>query len=126
MKLKYDLEYDLNCPIKVLFSRLSTPEGLSEWFADNVNVNGDIYTFFWARSQARARLSAVKENKYVRFSWLNENDAETSFFEFKLNVHDLTGDVALIVTDFAEDDEKDDAIDLWNSQISELKQILGI
>ncbi len=126
MKLKYDLEYNLNCSVKVLFSRLSTPEGLSEWFADNVNVDGDIYTFFWARSQARAKLSSVKENKYVRYSWLNDKNLETSFFEFKLNVQDLTGDVALIITDFAEEDEKDDAIDLWNSQISELKHALGI
>ena len=45
MRLKYELEYTLNCSPKVLFSRLSTPEGLCEWFADDVNVEGDIFTF---------------------------------------------------------------------------------
>ena len=26
--------------------RLSTPSGLAEWFADNVNLKNNIYTFF--------------------------------------------------------------------------------
>ena len=39
---------------------------------------------------------------------------------------ELTGDVALLITDFSEEDEKDDAIDLWDSQISELKHTIGL
>jgi uncharacterized protein YndB with AHSA1/START domain len=126
MRLKYELEYTLNCSPKVLFSRLSTPEGLSEWFADDVNVDGDIFTFFWEKSESKGRLAAIKENKLVRFEWLDDPDEESNFFEFRINIEELSGSLALIITDFTEDDEKEDANDLWDSQISDLKRALGI
>lgn len=124
--MKYELEYTLNCSPKVLFSRLSTPEGLSEWFADDVTIDGDIFTFHWGKSESKARLSAIKENKLVRFEWDDDRgDKESNFFEFKIIVHDITGDLALLITDFAEPDEKEDAIYLWDTQINDLKRILG-
>ena len=127
MKSKYELEYTLNCSPKVLFSRLSTPEGLSEWFADDVTVEGNIFTFHWSKTESKALLASVKENKLVRFEWIDdEADKESDYFEFKIIVHDITGDLALIITDFAESDEKEDAIYLWDSQINDLKRILGI
>ncbi|MZP57112.1 MAG: SRPBCC domain-containing protein [Bacteroidales bacterium] len=124
--MKYELEYTLNCSPKVLFARLSTPEGLSEWFADNVHVDGDIFTFLWGKSESKARLAALKENKFVRFEWLDIGTEESNFFEFRINVTELSGSVALIITDFADEEEKDDAIYLWDTQISDLKRALGI
>jgi uncharacterized protein YndB with AHSA1/START domain len=126
MRLKYELEYTMNCSPKVLFSRLSTPEGLGEWFADNVNVDGDLFTFFWDNSESKARLSALKDNKLVRFEWLNLENEDENYFEFSLTTDELTGDLALIVTDFAEPGENKDATDLWNSQIADLKRLLGV
>ena len=126
MRMKYELEYTLNCSPKVLFSRLSTPEGLSEWFADNVTVEDDLYTFHWNKTESTARLASIKENKLVRFEWIDVDDEESNYFEFKINIHELTGDVALIITDFAEPDEKEDAIYLWDTQITDLKRLLGI
>lgn len=126
MRLNFELEYTLNCSPKVLFSRLSTPEGLSEWFADNVNVDGDIFTFFWNNSEFKARLSALKDNKLVRFEWLNLENEEENYFEFLINIDELTGDLALIVSDYAEPDDKEDSMNLWNSQVADLKRLLGI
>jgi len=127
MRLKYELEYTLNCSPKVLFSRLSTPEGLSEWFAEDVTVEGEMFTFLWSKTPSKAQLTAIKENKHVRFEWEdNVGDKDTNYFEFKILVHDITGDLALIITDFAELDEKEDAIYLWDTQINDLKRILGI
>jgi len=126
MRIKYELEYTINCSPKVLFSRLSTPEGLSEWFADNVTVEDDLFTFYWSKSQSQARLSAIKDNKFVRFEYTSSGDEESNYFEFRINVHELTGDVALLITDFAEPDEKEDAIYLWDTQISDLKRVLGL
>ena len=77
-------------------------------------------------TESKARLSAIKENKLVRFDWIDTEDEEANYFEFKIIVHDLTGDLALMITDFAEADEKEDAIYLWDSQITDLKRILGI
>jgi uncharacterized protein YndB with AHSA1/START domain len=126
MRLKFELEYNLNCSPKVLFSRLSTPEGLGEWFADQVNVDGDIFIFYWNSSESEARLSALKENKMVRFEWIGMENEESNYFEFRINLEELTNELALIITDFAEAEEKEDAIYLWDSQINDLKRALGI
>ncbi len=124
MKNKIELEYSLNSSPKILYPRLVTPAGLSEWFADDININGDIYTFIWNGSEQSAKLLTKKENQLVRYQWTE--DDEDTYFEFKIRKDDLTGEVALVITDFAEDDEKNDAIDLWNSQIAELKHTLGL
>lgn len=126
MRSKFELEYNLNCSPKVLFSRLSTPEGLGEWFADQVNVDGDLFTFFWNNSESKAKLSALKENKMVRFEWMGMENEESNFFEFRINMEELTNELALIITDFAEAEEKEDSIYLWDSQINDLKRALGI
>ena len=126
MRSKFELEYNLNCSQKVLFSRLSTPEGLGEWFADQVNVEGDIFKFYWNSSESNARLSALKENKMVRFEWLGMENEESNYFEFRINLEELTNELALIIIDFAEAEEKEDAIYLWDSQINDLKRALGI
>jgi uncharacterized protein YndB with AHSA1/START domain len=126
MRSKFELEYNLNCSPKVLFSRLSTPEGLGEWFADQVNVEGDIFKFYWNSSESNARLSALKENKMVRFEWLGMENEESNYFEIRINLEELTNELALIIIDFAEAEEKEDAIYLWDSQINDLKRALGI
>jgi uncharacterized protein YndB with AHSA1/START domain len=126
MRSKFELEYSLNCSPKVLFSRLSTPEGLGEWFAEKVNVEGDLFSFYWNNTASKARLSALKDNKLVRFEWLTIPFEESNYFEFRINIEELTGDLALIISDFAEPEEKEDAIYLWDSQITDLKRMLGI
>ena len=125
MSLKFELEYTLNCSPKVLFSRLSTPDGLGEWFADKVDADGDLFTFTWSNSESKARLVAIKENKLVRFEWTDIDNEESNYFEFQINMDELTGDLALIICDFAEENEKEDAVSLWDSQITDLKRLLG-
>lgn len=125
MRQKYKLEYTLNSSPSVLFNRLSTPGGLAEWFADDVNLSGDILTFHWNDSQEQAEMLAKKENKFVRYRWL-ECDDKDCFFEFRIHVHELTGDVALEIIDFAEEEEMADATELWDTQIGKLKHIIGL
>jgi len=127
MRYQYELEYTLNCSPKMIFPRLSTPEGLGEWFADEITAEGNVFTFRWGKTESKALLTSVKENKTVRFEWIDDfEDKATNFFEFRIIVHDLTGDLALLITDFAEPDEKEDAIYLWDTHINDLKRILGI
>jgi hypothetical protein len=123
MKKRIVLEYPLNSSPKVLFPRLSTPGGLSEWFADDVNLRGNIYYFIWEGTEQRAEVVQKKENRYIRYKWLDED--EDSYFEFRINVDELTGDVALVIGDMVDEGDEDDAIGLWDSQIAELKHVLG-
>ncbi len=127
MKEKIELEYSLNSASKVLFDHLSTPSGLSHWFADNVNVDGKDFIFIWNDSEERAKVLAKKPGKFIRFQWEEDfDDGEDYFFEFKVVRDEITGVSSLLVTDFVEPDDMDEAIDLWDSQIVELKRFLGI
>jgi uncharacterized protein YndB with AHSA1/START domain len=124
-KKKYELEYSMNTSPEILYTRLSSPGGLSEWFADDVNLDGNLYTFFWSRTREQAEVLLRKENKLIRFHWLDDKDRK-SYFEFKITEDDITGDVSLVVTDFAEEDEKNDSINLWNKQIAGLRHVIGL
>ena len=123
--MQYQLEYPLHYSIKILYERLSTISGLSEWFADDVNVSRDgIYTFTWEGSSQDAKLISKKKGEHIRFRWLDSNIDE--YFEFRIQIDELTSDVSLIITDFAEDEiDKEDATNLWNAQIENLKNIIG-
>lgn len=120
---KLQLEYNFKSSPSVLFSRLSTASGLSEWFADNVIVRGKNYTFIWDSTEQEAEMLGSRPNDMVRFRWTDCD--EDCYFEFKVARDELTGDVSLVITDFVEEDEIDDAKDLWDSQIAELKHALG-
>ncbi|PKP22697.1 MAG: hypothetical protein CVU05_02655 [Bacteroidetes bacterium HGW-Bacteroidetes-21] len=124
-KAQYTIEFVINTSPRVLFSRLSTADGLSEWFADDVNVKADEYTFFWEGTETKAKRISYKDQKHIRFQWLDDADTDC-FLEFKLESQDLTGDLSLLITDFATPEDLQDATELWTSQISNLKRLLGI
>lgn len=92
MRRKIELEYIFSSSVKVLFSRLSTPAGLSEWFADDVFQKGDQFVFVWNGTEHDATLLESKVNSYVRFRW-NDAEDEEEYFEFNIHVEPLTGDV---------------------------------
>jgi hypothetical protein len=120
-KEKFELEYVVNCSPKVLYNRLSSASGLSEWFADDVSVNGKRFTFIWDGVGQEAELAFKKENLLVRFNWLEDD----TFFEFKITRDELTGDVSLLITDFIDTGELDEIRSLWDSQVAILKHVIG-
>jgi len=128
IKEQFSIDYILNSSVKILFNRLSCPLGLSEWFADNVTLKDDIFTFHWGKHSQKARLLSVKEPDYIRFKWIDNkaNESENDYyFEFQVFQDDLTGDVHLTVTDFASPDEIEDAKILWDTQINDLIRLIG-
>ena len=103
-KIKYELEFVIKASANMLYKYISTPSGLSEWFADNVNLRGEFFTFIWDGEEERARLLTKKLNQFVKFKWEADEEKDT-YFELRIQIDDLTKDVALMVTDFAEEDE---------------------
>ena len=125
-KTKFELEFPIHASPQLLFQYISTPSGLSEWFADNVNSRGELFTFIWDGSEESAKLLTKKSGERVKFKWLNgEEDQDQYFFEIRIQVDEITKDVSLMVTDFSEDDEVEEAKMLWENQISDLKHVLG-
>lgn len=125
-KVKFELEFPIQASPQLLYQYLSTPSGMSEWFSDNVNSRGELYTFIWDGSEEQAKLLSKKSGERIKFRWLvDEEDGNPYFFEIRIQVDEITKDVSLIVTDYADEDEVDEAKMLWTNQISGLKQVLG-
>lgn len=124
-KIKFEIEFPIHASPQLLYQYISTPSGLSEWFSDNVNSRGELFTFIWDDSEEQAKLLTKKSGERVKFRWLNEEDDQISYFEIRIQVDAITKDVSLMVTDFADEDEVDEAKMLWENMISSLKQVLG-
>lgn len=123
-KQKFELEFLIKTSSKVLYNMISTPSGLSEWFADDVNLKNDNFIFLWDGAEEVAKLVTKKPGEFIKFQW-EDDEGEDYYFEFRIRIDDITKEVALIITDFAEEDEIDESKALWGSQADDLKRILG-
>ncbi len=123
-KVKVELEFPIHASPSFLFQYLSTPDSLGDWFADNVNSRGKMFTFIWNGSEESAERLSQKNDEFIKFKWVEDEDEDT-YFEFRIQVDALTKDVSLIVTDFADEDEVDESKMFWENQISELKHTIG-
>lgn len=122
-KKKFNLEYALRSSPRILFSFISEPNGLAQWFADDVNVRDQVFTFTWDGETQKAKLVSLKENKLVRFKWVD--DDQQYFFEMEIVQDELTNDVALNITDFATPETLSERILIWDNQIDYLMSVLG-
>lgn len=125
-KEKIHLEYLLNPTSKnLIWSAISTPSGLEDWFADKVISNDKIVTFFWGKTEKRqAEIVAIRSFSYIRFRWLDDEN-ERDYFEIRMTNNELTNDYVIEVVDFAYPDETEDLRELWNSQIDTLRRVYG-
>ncbi|QOD61807.1 SRPBCC family protein [Polaribacter haliotis] len=124
-KVKFELEIPIHASPNMLYQYVSSPSNLQEWFADKVNSRGKIFSFIWDGVEEEAELITKKTDERIRWKWLESEDDE-SFFELKIQVDPLTKDVSIIVTDFADDeDEVEEAKQLWENQIDELRHTIG-
>jgi len=123
--IKHSLEFPINSSVSILYKRLSSPSGLAEWFADDVIVKDSVFTFYWDESEQKAKLLKLKTDHFIRFKWV-DNDTKEDYFQFLIQVDEMTSDVSLIITDFAEDEQdKEEQTNLWKKQISLLKMAIG-
>lgn len=123
-KVKYEMEFPIHVSPSLLYQYISTPSGMSEWYADNVNSRGEFFTFIWEGSEEKAKLLGKKSGERIKFKWVDDEETDY-YFELRIQVDEITKDVSLMVTDFAEEDEIEEGKMLWENMISNLKQILG-
>tara|TARA_Y100000588_G_scaffold201229_1_gene214853 strand:+ start:3807 stop:4193 length:387 start_codon:yes stop_codon:yes gene_type:complete len=123
-RIQFEMEFPIQVSQKLLYQYISTPSGLSEWFADNVNSRGEKFAFIWDDSEESANLVSKKMPEKIRFQWIDDEDTDY-YFELRIQFDEITKDVSLIVTDFAEDGEVEESKMLWTNQVSDLKKVLG-
>lgn len=122
-RIQFEIEFVIQSSPQLLYQYISTPSGLSEWFADDVNSRGELFSFIWDGAEETALLLKKKSDEFVKFRW--EESEEDYYFEMRIIVDEITKDVSLFVTDFAEEDELEESKMLWDNQISDLKQVIG-
>jgi uncharacterized protein YndB with AHSA1/START domain len=122
-KKKINIEYEIKSSPRILYGFLSEPNGLTQWFADDVSVKDQVYTFTWDGEQQKAKLLQLKENKLVRFRWVD--DDPQYYFEMEILQDELTNDVALSITDFVSEDTVSERKLIWDNQVEYLISVLG-
>jgi uncharacterized protein YndB with AHSA1/START domain len=122
-KKKFNIEYEIKSSPRILYGFLNEPNGLTQWFADDVSVKDQVYTFTWDGEQQKAKLLATKENKLARFRWVD--DDPQCYFEMEIIQDELTNDVALSITDFATEDAISERKLIWDNQVEYLISVLG-
>jgi len=128
-KFKFSAEYEMKASPRMLFSYVTTPAGLAQWFADDVSLDGGkVFNFTWDNRPHYAKITAQRLNRYVKFEFLNDNQEETenpNFIEFKLDQNELTQSSFLKVTDYSETDDLEDLQELWTNLIASLRETVG-
>ena len=126
MKEKFELEYLLKTSLRVLDNMIGSPSGLSEWFADNVTVRDDLYSFEWDGAIEKARLLTRKMNSKMKFRWIEDEENEDDYyFEMNIDIDPMTGIASLKITDYGYPEDIESAKMLWEQQINDLKRIIG-
>lgn len=125
-KIGFSIEYPCkSASVSVLWNSIGTTPGLSEWFADDVSASGENYCFVWEKYEHQAVMVQRKINSHIRFQWMDDEGTD-AYFEIRIEKEAITGELTLIVTDYAIPSDKDDTVLLWNKQIEQLKRKIGL
>ncbi len=129
-KIKFSIECDLHgLNPSLLWPLLTTPEGLEQWFADEVLQEGKIFTFVWDNVPMQASLASIQPMTRVRYRWLDSDGAESKpgYFELKVTQSEFSGHRTLVITDFADsEDDVEEMTRLWDDNLHLLRRCLGL
>lgn len=122
--IKYKMEFDMkSTPVAILWDYISTENGLKQWFADNVKIKDKEYSFIWKGYSQEAKMVGLRRGLALKLQWL---DAPTrTYFEMRILTSEMTDNIVLQITDFAEQDEMEESKELWRSQIDTLRRVIG-
>ena len=123
-RVSFTQEFIFRASPSILYQFLTTPNCLIRWFCDKVDITKEIYTFSWDGADEIAELIEDVENERVRFEW-EEAEDDDEYLEFQISRSPVTGETILKITDFCDEDEVEDQMQLWDSQMKQLRQETG-
>ena len=128
-KNKFITEFEINASKKMLYPYIYSPSGLSQWLADDVTINEDkVYNMIWDGEDHYSKVVSHRTNSFVKFEFLGgdpEDQEEKSYWEFKLEMNELTQTVFLKITDFSGNEDEEELQDIWESLVGGLKETVG-
>lgn len=119
-----ELEFFLRASVPMVFEYISTPEGLSRWFCDEIFVKDEVYEFHWEDAVETARIIDFEDYKKIVFHW-EESEEEKDYMELEVHKSPITNDTILRIKECCYEDEVLDVSELWESQVEGLKKLLG-
>lgn len=119
-----DLEFFFKASVPMVFEYVSSPEGLTRWFCDEVIVKDEIFEFYWNGSNEKARVIDYDDDYRISFHW-EEAEEQKEYLEFKVYKSPITNETILNIKEFCDSDEVSDISELWASQVAELRKLLG-
>lgn len=127
-KYKFVAEYELRASPKMLFPYISTASGLSQWFATKVNTMPEQrFDFQWDNESHIARQVSMRQNKGVRFEFLDTDDegSDNNYVDFRVDQSELTQSTFLRITDYSTTTDEEELKDLWDGLLEKLREIVG-
>ena len=122
---RIELEFPMHCSANTLFTYISSPSGLSSWFADDVSVHGNNYIFKWEDGEMlEGELVKNLNRKHIKFKWITGPHVNETL-EFIIHKDEVTDDLALIVADYTDEEDYDEFEMVWENQVQNLKNQLG-
>ena len=129
-KSMVEIEHQLNSTSKNIVWRLiSTSSGLEKWIADRVEIDGKNILFAWGddwrHHETRAAIMTHCEKyKCVRWHW--NDDADECYVEIRMEQSDLSGELTLCITDFADAGDTEWLQAAWQHNFKRLYQSCGV
>lgn len=122
-RVKIECDFFIKSSPAMLFTFLTMPEGMCQWFADNVDVTGNKYFFEWEGFVEEAVCLEKEDDLRVRYRLADMEDKE--YLEFKVGRAEISNDTVLYITDFADADDADDQRLYWKTQVEKLCSCIG-
>jgi uncharacterized protein YndB with AHSA1/START domain len=122
-RVNYKFEFSFKAKDELLYTYLSTSYNLSAWFADDVQIKGETIYFTWNKATESAKIVKKTPKKKIVFKWLERDEEE--FLTFKIDTDEVTNGTILIVSDFDDKDQVDEARMWWENTIQRLKRVIG-
>lgn len=123
-RVKFTSEFLFRSSPEIMYKFLTTPDCLARWFCDEVAIQDDVYTFIWNGAEETAQLIEGKEGELLRYAW-DDAESDEEFLEFKFSISPVTSETIVLITDFCDEDEVDDQIALWETQMKRLRSAMG-
>ncbi len=130
---KLTIEYPLSTQSpRIVWELISNAHGLQKWLADNVTEEADTLTFTWGhpwteRDTKQSRVIEKEKYSYIRLLWDYHEETPEAIWEMRIEKSDLTDELNLLITDYAQDDEEEAELrELWDANLERLHRVSGL
>ena len=130
---KLTIEYPLSTQSpRIVWELISNAHGLQKWLADNVTEEADTLTFTWGhpwteRDTKQSRVIEKEKYSYIRLLWDYHEETPEAIWEMRIEKSDLTDELNLLITDYAQDDDEEAELrELWDANLERLHRVSGL